>query len=202
MNSVPTPFPISGAILAGGRSSRMGRDKAFLPFPAPDGPPLIARQAALLRSVGADDLLISGRPSVDYTTAVPDAHVVTDPVPDAGPIAGLAAVFAAARHPWVLVIAVDLPRLTTDYLQKLITSGAGRVGVVPRGSQGYEPLVALYPRCLLSEIQSALAKGESLSLQNLIHTGVTRSLLSPLPILPGETTVFTNWNTQNDVASS
>ena len=51
VSTVALPFPVSGAILAGGRSSRMGRDKAFLPFPAPDGPPLIARQAALLRTL-------------------------------------------------------------------------------------------------------------------------------------------------------
>jgi molybdopterin-guanine dinucleotide biosynthesis protein A len=199
VDAAPLPFPVSGAILAGGRSSRMGRNKAFLPCP-PDGTPLIVRQANLLRSLGISDLLISGRAGIDY--AIRDARIVIDSVPDAGPLAGLAAVFTAARHSWVLVIAVDMPRLTTSYLQKLLTTGAGRIGVIPQGSQGYEPLVALYPRSLLSEIESALDKGDSLSLQNLIHTGMTRLLLSPLPILPSEADVFTNWNTQNDIASS
>ena len=129
----------------------MGRDKAFLPFPPPDGPPLIARQAAVLRSLGIHDLLISGRPDVDYTTTIPDARIVTDTLADAGPLAGLTAILTAARHPWVLVLAVDLPHLTPAYLRTLVATGAGRTGVVFHGPHGYEPLAALYPRTLLAD---------------------------------------------------
>jgi hypothetical protein len=97
---------VSGLILAGGRSSRMGRDKAFLPFPAPDGPPLIARQAALLRSLGIDDLLISGRAGVEYTTTVPaattsnaDCTVADSHRTIATPGSAMARIFPMKLHP-------------------------------------------------------------------------------------------------------
>ena len=192
------PFPVSGAILAGGRSSRMGRDKAFLPFPAPDGPSLIARQAGLLRSLGITDLLISGRPDTDYATAVPDARVVTDTLADAGPLAGLAAILASARHPWVLIIAVDLPFLTPAYLQKLLAAASDGVGVVPHGSQGYEPLVALYPRSLLPLVETALASAQ-FSLQLLLQSATQQYLIEPLQLVETELTLFTNWNTPADI---
>ncbi len=185
-------FSVSGAILAGGRSSRMGEDKAFLTI---DGVPLVSRQATLLRSLGIDDLLISGRPGVDY--AVPGAQVVTDRVPDAGPLAGLAALLAAARNPWVLVIAVDLPCLSSSYLHTLLATGGGRTGVVPQGPHGYEPLVALYPRALLPTIETALTE-RRLSLQALLQSAVAESVLIPLGIGTSDLPFFTNWNTPDD----
>ena len=188
---------VSAAILAGGRSSRMGRDKAFLPTP-PDGGPLIARQAALLRGLGIDDLIISGRPGVDY--GVTGARVVTDTVLNAGPLAGLAAVLSAALHPWVLVIAVDLPHLTAAYLEKLLATGGGLTGVVPLGVGGYEPLVGLYPKNLLPLVKTALATGR-LSLQPLLRAAVAEGLLRPLAIEADEQRLFTNWNTPDDVGN-
>ena len=188
---------VSAAILAGGRSSRMGRDKAFLPLP-PDGVPLITRQATLLRSLGFDDLIISGRAGVDY--GVPGARVVTDTVVDAGPLAGLAAILAAAHHPWVLVIAVDLPHLTAAYLEKLLASGGGTTGVVPRGGGVYEPLVGLYPKKLLPVIETALAVGR-LSLQPMLTAAVADGLLRPLAIETHEQVLFTKWNTPADVGN-
>ena len=188
----PSPFPLSGAILAGGRSSRMGRDKAFIPI---HGHPLIAHQAALLRSLGIDDLIISGRPDIDY--GIPDAHLVTDTVTDAGPLAGLAAILKAARHPWVLVLAVDLPKLTPAYLQSLVKVGAGRVGVVPHGPRGYEPLAALYPRGLLPRVEAALSEGR-FSLQNLIEKSVQLTDLKKVEISQNDRPQFANWNTPQD----
>lgn len=170
----------------------MGRDKAFLTV---DGTPLIARQAALLRSLGIEDLIISGRAGVDYT--VPDARVVTDPIADAGPLSGLSAIFGAARHPWVLVIAVDLPHLTPSYLQKVLSAGGCHTGVVPHGPHGYEPLVALYPRSLLPSAETALAAGQ-FSLQRFIESEVVKSSLIPLEISEIESVRFTNWNTPED----
>jgi molybdopterin-guanine dinucleotide biosynthesis protein A len=192
-----THFPISGAILAGGKSSRMGRDKAFLPFPAPDGPPLIARQASLLRELGITDLLISGRPDTDYASTVPDARVILDATADAGPLAGLSAVLGAARHPHVLVLAVDLPLITTDYLRTLIAAAPLPAGVVPLGPLGYEPLAALYPRTLRPLISHALAHHE-FSLQQLVHSARQASLLEPFPISAGDLALFANWNSPGD----
>ena len=192
MSAAIPHFPLSGAILAGGRSSRMGRDKAFIPI---HGQTLVAHQAALLRSLGIDDLIISGRPEVDY--AIPDTRLVTDTVTDAGPLAGLAAILKAARHPWVLVLAVDLPKLTPAYLQSLLDTGAGRIGVVPHGPRGYEPLAALYPRVLLPRVDAALAAGR-FSLQKLIEDSVQHTELKKVEIDSAHLPQFANWNTPQD----
>lgn len=194
----PPAFPVTGAILAGGRSSRMGRDKAFLPFPAPDGPALLTRQAALLRDLGIDDLLLSGRPETDYRTTFPDARVVVDAVSNAGPLAGLSAILAAARHPWVLVIAVDLPRLTPEMLQTLLLTGAGQIGVVPQSPHGFEPLVALYPQALLPSLSAALER-KQLGLQCLLRAAVDDGLMRAWPIPPEHSSLFANWNTPDDI---
>lgn len=173
----------------------MGRDKAFLQL---GNETLVARQTRLLRELGITDLLLSGRPGVDY--GVPDTRIVTDSVADAGPLAGLAGVLATARHAWVLVVAVDLPRLTPEYLEKLIRAGAGRHGAVPLGDHGFEPLVALYPTTLLTHIERALRE-KRLGLQPLIQTAVNEGLMVALPITADERPLFTNWNTPDDTRS-
>lgn len=189
----PPPFPVSGAVLAGGRSSRMGRDKAFLLL---DGVPLVARQTALLGSLGLEDLLISGRAGIDY--AVPTARVVTDPVADAGPLAGLAAVLAAVRHPWVLVVAVDVPRLTATFLQRILDTGAGRIGVAPHAPHGFEPLVALYPRALLPRIEAALAE-RRLGLQALLADATRDGLMIRMDLSDADLPLLANWNAPEDL---
>jgi len=197
MGTQTTRFLFSAGVLAGGRSSRMGRDKAFLPTPL-DGTLLIDRQTALLRSLGSDDLLISGRVGVDYRA--PDARVVVDRAPDCGPLAGIAALLAAARHPWLLVIAVDLPYLSSAYLEKLLDASAGLSGVVPWGNDGYEPLVALYPTRLLAVIERALTDGR-LSLQPLLRSALADGSLRSLAIEADERTQFINWNEPEDIGA-
>jgi molybdopterin-guanine dinucleotide biosynthesis protein A len=176
----------------------MGRDKAFVPCSPADPSPLLARQLRILGDTGISDLIVAGRADADYSVVTSGARVVTDAVPLSGPLAGLAAVLAAARHPWVVVVAVDLPQVTRGYLEKLIAAGDGRVGVVPEGPAGYEPLVALYPRDLLPEIQSALAS-RRLGLQTLVREAVAAGRLRALPIAVTEYSLFTNWNTPEDL---
>jgi molybdopterin-guanine dinucleotide biosynthesis protein A len=98
----------------------------------------------------------------------------------------------------VLVVAVDLPHLTLPYLEKMLRAGCGRTGVVPRGPHGYEPLVALYPRTLLTTVEAALRAGQ-LSLQRLIQDETAKTHLVPLEIGEAEAPLFTNWNTPHDV---
>ena len=101
----------TGVVLAGGRSSRMGRDKALLEC---DGVTLLDRSIALLRSAGAARVIVSGeRP----------AHGgVSDVVAGLGPVGGLASVLPYCGDGPVVVIAVDQPRLATDTLQALLAA--------------------------------------------------------------------------------
>lgn len=144
---------LSGLILAGGRSSRMGRDKAGLVLP--DGRTLLQRQAEVLRSAGATSLFASVRPE---TTSLPAGMVpVFDARPDAGPLAGIAAGLRAAPAGLVLVLAVDMPQVGERHLRQLVElAGEGR-GVVPVQAGQLEPLAAVYPTALADSADVALA---------------------------------------------
>ncbi|HEX5755539.1 MAG TPA: molybdenum cofactor guanylyltransferase [Arenimonas sp.] len=99
----------TGIVLAGGRSSRMGRDKALLDW---QGRPLIEHMIDLLREAGIARIRISGdRP--DYT-GIPDQR------PDAGPVVGLLSVADTLDDGHVLVVPVDMPKLDATLLRRLI----------------------------------------------------------------------------------
>lgn len=185
---------LSGVVLAGGRSRRMGRDKAFLTI---DGTTLVRRQAALLASVGCGEILISGRPDVDY--GVPEARIVFDPVEDGGPLAGLVAALNAMKHARLLALAVDLPHMTPQFLRTLLAAGDAGVSVVPYGQHGYEPLGACYARSLAEPAKVALAKG-ALSLQELMAEAEAAGLVRRLTLVPSDEDVFENWNLPEDVS--
>src|SRR5688572_9023694 len=101
----------NAVILAGGQSRRMGRDKAWLEV---EGQPLIRRQIKLAREIGATEVFISGRPDCDYSTL--GCPGLTDQFSNAGPLAGIERALDTATAPLLLVLAVDLPRLTPDVL--------------------------------------------------------------------------------------
>ena len=142
----------SAVILAGGRSSRMGRDKAFVEM---GGRPLLARQLEMVRSLGTDEVFISGRPNTDYTAfAVP---VLLDQFPDAGPLAGIHAALTAANNPLLLVLAVDLPAMDAPVLHRLLQVAPGK-GVIPRLGGQVEPLADIYPVSALALLTQLLAQ--------------------------------------------
>jgi molybdenum cofactor guanylyltransferase len=102
-------MPRIGVVLAGGQSSRMGRDKALLPW---QGRPLIEHQIAVLKAAGVDAVRISGQR--------PDYEGIADPVAHAGPLGGVAGIAAACDDAELLIIPVDMPRLQPDLLQRLL----------------------------------------------------------------------------------
>jgi molybdenum cofactor guanylyltransferase len=99
-----------GVVLAGGLSSRMGRDKALLLW---RGRPLIERQLVVLREAGIDVVHVSGER--------PDYRGIADPVAHAGPLGGIAGIAALCEDSELLIIPVDMPRLQAGLLRRLIT---------------------------------------------------------------------------------
>lgn len=98
-----------GVVLAGGLSSRMGRDKALLSW---QGRPLIEHQLAVLREAGVDEVLVSGERAA--------YGGIADALPQAGPLGGLAGVARAEPGETdVLVVPVDMPLLSADLLRRL-----------------------------------------------------------------------------------
>ena len=133
----------SAVILAGGKSTRMGRDKAFLEV---GGQTLLSRQIATAHAVGTAEIFISGRADTDYSAFVP--RVLHDEFFEAGPLAGIHVALAAAQNPLLLVLAVDLPNLKPDMLRKILArAGVGR-GAIPRVNGNIKPLAAFYPKAV------------------------------------------------------
>ncbi len=152
---------LTAVILAGGRSRRMGADKALLRL-ASGEPTLIERVVGAARAV-ADDVVIvaedAGRLPPMAVRTVPDA------IAEAGPLAGLVAGFAAARHPDILALACDLPYLSVPLLRWMVASPRTWAALVPyrpneNGKAGWEPLHAIYTRACLAPMRAALDRGD------------------------------------------
>jgi molybdopterin-guanine dinucleotide biosynthesis protein A len=148
---------LSGLVLAGGRSARMGREKALLPLP--DGRTLLQRQIDLLRAVGAGSVNVSVGPGKVFPLT--GAGAISDAVPDAGPLAGIAAGLRAAPPGLVLVLAVDMPGIGEAHLRRLVELATAGCGVVPVREGRCESLVAVYPATLAASAEAWLAGGQS-----------------------------------------
>ncbi len=182
----------SAAVFAGGRSTRMGADKAFLRI---GNELLIERQLRILSETGAAELLISGRPCVEYSAL--DTRVIYDEYPDAGPLAGLAAILRAASFPIVLVLAVDMPEMTVAMLAKIVENCKEDQGCIPQTQQRFEPLAAAYPKCALPLAEQRL-NAQNYFLQDFIKQAIADGLLTTLELQPKEETCFVNWNYLSD----
>src|SRR5215471_18172273 len=98
---------LSAVILAGGESSRMGRDKAWVEL---DGQPLLEHALMTVRSSGISEIFISGRAGTDYSRL--RCPVLLDRESGSGPLAGIERALETTQAALTLVLAVDLPRMT------------------------------------------------------------------------------------------
>lgn len=113
--SAEVSMRIAGVVLAGGRSSRMGQDKAFLDF---GGKPLIDHMMELLRDVGLKDVYVSG--DIEGYPSIPDTQSFN------GPACAIADVMAhLSQYDGVLFVPVDMPLLSAGILKTLTQSKAG-----------------------------------------------------------------------------
>jgi molybdenum cofactor guanylyltransferase len=152
MNSVQ---PISAFILAGGESSRMGRDKARLEL---GGLPLIVRSARLVESVAGAPAAIIGNP--DAYRAY-DLRAIADDWPGAGPLGGMVTALRNATTQWSLIVATDLPYLTREWLEYLVARGlaSSADGVMAMTARGSQPLCAMYHQRAEPPLRRVLERG-------------------------------------------
>jgi molybdopterin-guanine dinucleotide biosynthesis protein A len=145
----------AGFILAGGRSSRMGCDKAMLEI---DGITMIDRAIDLIRSAGVEPAVIG---SFDESLRLVRVPLISDDWPGAGPLGGIASALRHTQSTWNLVIACDMPYLTTEWLEFLLRRAFASSGdaVVPMNEDGAEPLCAMYNKSAETAIRGALENG-------------------------------------------
>jgi molybdopterin-guanine dinucleotide biosynthesis protein A len=187
------PSGYSLVILAGGRSRRMGRDKAALP--AGDG----TMVEHLVRRLGpvADEIIVATG-STPAGVTLDGVQQVDDRYPGAGPLAGMHAGFLVAHQPWVWVVGCDLPDVEPGLGRFLLDLAPGFEAVVPRPDGEPEGVCALYDRNLLSTIQAQLEAGEH-SIKNLMARCRVRIVpASALRTVDPELRSFRNVNTTAD----
>ncbi|MCC6763973.1 MAG: molybdenum cofactor guanylyltransferase [Deltaproteobacteria bacterium] len=154
------PFDdLAAILLVGGRSSRMGRPKAWLDL---DGRPLLAHMVDGVRRWTDEIVLVAAPDQVLPVLAMPAApRVVRDLLPGQGPLAALALGLAAARAPWALVLGCDAPLVRGAVIERLLAARApGCDAVVPEWDDRPQPLVALYRTALAPAVADLVAAGE------------------------------------------
>jgi molybdopterin-guanine dinucleotide biosynthesis protein A len=177
----------SAVLLAGGKSLRMGRDKALLEI---DGERLWRRQLATLQKLSPEQLMLSGPRREGWS----EDEIVSDEVVDAGPLAGVAAALQKCTTPHLVVLAVDLPKMTADFLRSLLALCAENRGAVARTTEGFEPLAAVYPvRC--AALAAAALQSDNFSMQNFVREAMKLHLLVEHRISAVDAPLFTNLNT-------
>lgn len=182
-----------GAVLVGGDSSRMGRNKALLRV---EGRALWQRQCRVLRAAGARPVrLVQARGQA----ALRPRGVWRDTAPGVGPLAGLHAALVACPHPWLAVLAVDMPAIDAGWFRRLAARCEEGRSIVVRGPWGWEPLAAIYPRAALAEVGARLARGEG-SLQACVAALIRQRRLAGLRASARDRAQLVNWNTPADLA--
>ena len=186
---------ICAALLAGGESRRMGKDKATLLF---RGKPLWQIQLELLRKLEQAEIFVSAR--TDPVWRPVDVQFVADHPPSRGPLSGLAASLARMRTKHLLTLAIDMPFMTEKYLRFLCSQIEPDRGVIAKIEDRFEPLAAIYPQEALPNIQSALA-GTDLSLQTMASRLVAAGKLRVISVTWQERKLFVNVNEPADLAA-
>lgn len=145
----------SGYVLAGGRSSRMGRDKALLPFRGRTLAQSIARAVEL----AAGSATFVGNPQLFAEAGYP---AIPDLYPGEGPLGGILTALRHSSADWSLITACDMPELTEPFLRSLLETAEASHGdvLVPRGPSGRrEPLCAVYHRRARAHLEAAFGAG-------------------------------------------
>jgi molybdenum cofactor guanylyltransferase len=177
---------VEGFVLAGGRSSRMGRDKALLRH---WGVPLVVRAAAAVADA-AGSVTIVGDPSVYGYFGWP---ALPDAAPGLGPMGGLLTALEHTRAEWNVVVACDMPEVSPGLLRELLKKTVRTRGrcVAPVIDGRFEPLCAVYRRSALPEVRAAIAAGR-LAMRDLLP------LLHVVSVTGLDANAFRNVNTPED----
>jgi molybdopterin-guanine dinucleotide biosynthesis protein A len=147
--------PTSVVILAGGRSSRLGRDKSLLEV---NGQPLVTRTVHTLSDLSDDLVIVANDPDRFEALALP-ARFVPDEIRGIGALMGVYSGLKAVRHPRALVVACDMPFLSLPLLRYMLPLAPGHDVVIPRLNNYLEPLHAVYDRSCLPSMKRLLDQG-------------------------------------------
>jgi len=146
---------INGFVLAGGQSTRMGADKAFLQV---NGHTLLERALQTVSAVASAVWILGGREKFGVF-----GNVIEDEFPDHGPLGGIHAALRASHADLNLILAVDMPFVDARFLEYLVQRAGAKAAVVtiPRVAGRWQPLCAVYRRKFAEVAEPALRAGKN-----------------------------------------
>ena len=204
MGSVPPPFfmgtppefpHVTGIILGGGQSRRMGCDKRHLLW---EGEPFLDRVCRLMSSLFQEVLVVMAQE--DYECSHLPVRLVTDKIPQKGSLGGLYTGLTEAKHSLAFVVACDMPFLVQRSIARLCSEPYSDVLVV-KLSTGLQPLHARYSKRCCAVIEEMIHEGD-LKIQNLItRPGLTVKIVeeSVFDDIDPSRLSFNNINTPADL---
>lgn len=182
------------AILAGGRSVRMGRDKATAQF---HGAPLVKEVYDRVREVFDDIMVVS---SVHGAIEGVDAPLVKDILPIQSPVVGIATALIHSVRPRVFVVACDMPFLSVEAIRCIIAEARGEDITIPMAEGYYQPLHAMYARSCLAPLLRLIGLSQLKVSGILPYVSVKTVSDRPCFYTKKGSLVFSNINTPEELA--
>ena len=182
----------AAVLLAGGRSSRMRTNKAFIKY---DGMPMWRFQIDKLVKLSPDQLFLSVQPGAEFPSG--PWRIVHDRSAELGPLGGLEAALRQTHSEFLLTLAVDMPAMTVSFLRELLEQ-PGPAGTVPLLDGFYCGTAAVYPVKVLPLVEKILA-GKDRSFQRLIDEAVKFGVMTAKEIPISQAALFSNWNYPDDL---
>jgi molybdopterin-guanine dinucleotide biosynthesis protein A len=184
---------VSGIVLAGGQSSRLGTDKSFVNV---NGQSLIEQIVAKLARLSDDVIIVTNSPE-KYDRL--EAKLVGDIYPGKGALGGIYSGLRAAANAYSLVVACDMPFLDLNLLRYMILLACGHDVVIPRIGGLLEPLHAIYSQSCLEPIDRLLARGGLKIIDFFSEVRVRYVEEDEVDIFDPQRLSFFNVNTPNDL---
>ena len=151
---------ITAIILAGGKSKRMGTDKALLEM---DGTSLLQKAITLCKELSPEIIISSNNPTHQQF----GFPVITDEMKNCGPIGGISSCLKQSKTAWNFVISVDAAFVESDFVDFLFPDADDFDAIVPVHSKGKEPLIAFYNKSSLAKMEEML-QTENYKMHNLL----------------------------------
>ncbi|MBI2881416.1 MAG: molybdenum cofactor guanylyltransferase [Candidatus Tectomicrobia bacterium] len=187
---------VTGVILAGGQSRRMGTDKARLKV---DGVPLLDRVARVFRRTFSANLVIANDPGLYLGLGLP---VHTDVYPNRGSLVGIYTGLLNAETPYIFCASCDMPFLNERLIRFLVDLRAGFDWVLPFSGHGREPLHAVYGKGCLGPMERLIAE-DNLAIVGIASEVRTRRVAAEeVAALDPKFLSFMNCNTPEDLEAA
>jgi molybdenum cofactor guanylyltransferase len=189
---------VTGVLLAGGKSRRMGQDKRFLSVGEAT---LYARSLAVLRAVFERVVVVVAQ---DSPLVASDGPVLRDLIPHCGSLGGLYTGLKQAETQWVFAVACDMPFLDPDTIRHFIGLKSEGDVIMAKLQNGFHPMHALYHRNCLP-IMESLIHAQDLKIHRLAdHPALRVRVVMPeeLRQLDPQGRSFYNVNTPADLAAA